>query len=263
MKSVIYGMLAETPIHPGSGQDTGFVDLPVAREAATSFPVITGSSMKGALKEQLGEDRETLFGMPDNAGELLISDAKLVMLPVRSLNGSYKWITCPYILERIHRDSHRVMKPPFTLPDLNISDGDYLGSGEGDLFLEERQFGKGGDLPEGLVETLSLLITHEKARARLSDQLVVLSDNSFTWFARFGLSVNARNVLDEETKESKNLWYEETLPPDSLFYVVFGERSPGAVDQMCRLLDECSYIRVGGNETVGQGWFVCSRVEEQ
>ena len=107
------------------------------------------------------------------------------------------------------------------------------------------------------------MITHEKARARLSDQLVVLSDNSFTWFARFGLSVNARNVLDEETKESKNLWYEETLPPDSLFYVVFGERSPGAVDQMCRLLDECSYIRVGGNETVGQGWFVCSRVEEQ
>ncbi len=52
MKSMILGMLAETYIHPGSGQTTGFVDLPVAREATTDYPVIVGSSMKGALNDQ-------------------------------------------------------------------------------------------------------------------------------------------------------------------------------------------------------------------
>lgn len=260
MKSVIYGMLAETPIHPGSGQDAGFIDLPVARESATSFPVITGSSMKGALKEQLSDADEALFGLPDKAGELLISDAKLALLPVRSLNSSYKWITCPYILERIQRDSLRANKQELNFPELNPSDGEYIGSGTGDLFLEERQFEKGGDLPETLVQVLARLVAHAKAKSRLSDQVVVVSDKSFTWFARFGLSVNARNTLDEKTKESKNLWYEETLPPDSLFYVVFTERSPGAVKQLAEILDEYPYLRVGGNETVGQGWFVCSRM---
>ncbi len=49
MKTLLYGMLAETSIHPGAGQSSGFVDLPVAREAATDYPVIVGSSLKGAL----------------------------------------------------------------------------------------------------------------------------------------------------------------------------------------------------------------------
>ena len=51
MKSIILGMLAETPVHPGAGRSTGFVDLPVARESITEYPVIVGSSLKGALKE--------------------------------------------------------------------------------------------------------------------------------------------------------------------------------------------------------------------
>jgi len=37
MNTNIIGLLAETSIHPGSGQDAGFVDLPVAREAATDY----------------------------------------------------------------------------------------------------------------------------------------------------------------------------------------------------------------------------------
>ena len=47
MKTLLYGLLAETSIHPGAGQSSGFVDLPVAREAATDYPVIVGSSLKG------------------------------------------------------------------------------------------------------------------------------------------------------------------------------------------------------------------------
>ena len=49
MKFILLGLLAETPIHPGSGRSAGFVDLPVAREAATDYPVVVGASVKGAL----------------------------------------------------------------------------------------------------------------------------------------------------------------------------------------------------------------------
>ena len=55
MKSLMIGMLAETAIHPGSGRSSGFVDLPVARESITQYPVIVGSSLKGALKDRARE----------------------------------------------------------------------------------------------------------------------------------------------------------------------------------------------------------------
>ena len=49
MNTRIVGLLAETSIHPGAGQSSGIIDLPVAREAATDYPFVPGSSVKGAL----------------------------------------------------------------------------------------------------------------------------------------------------------------------------------------------------------------------
>lgn len=44
-------LLCETPLHAGSGDDLGMVDLPIQRERHTSFPKIESSSLKGALRE--------------------------------------------------------------------------------------------------------------------------------------------------------------------------------------------------------------------
>jgi CRISPR-associated protein Cmr4 len=44
-------LLCETPLHAGSGDDLGIVDLPIQRERHTSFPKIESSSLKGALRE--------------------------------------------------------------------------------------------------------------------------------------------------------------------------------------------------------------------
>ena len=115
-----------------------------------------------------------------------------------------------------------------------------------------------GDLPNKLVEILTPLICHDDTKKRLDKQLVVLSDASFAWFARYGLAINARNVLDEKTKTSKNLWYEETLPPDSLFYLLLAERNDGALEAIKELFAKKPYLQVGGNETVGHGWFAMS-----
>ena len=53
MHAAMLGLLAETPIHPGAGRGMGVVDLPVAREAATDYPVLVGSSLKGALLDKM------------------------------------------------------------------------------------------------------------------------------------------------------------------------------------------------------------------
>jgi len=275
MKTLLYGLLAETSIHPGAGQSSGFVDLPVAREAATDYPVIVGSSMKGALLSAARDrgwsenDRNEVFGKHDNAGGLLVSDARLLLLPVRSLTSHFMWVTCPHLIERFQRDGRRLQPPVKDAPingleilgreDLNRPS--YLGCDVGDLFLEERQFARAGSLPDGLTAMLKPLIRHSETASRLDKQLVILSDESFTWFARYGLAINARNRLDPETKTTfkGGLWYEETLPPDSLFYLLLAERSNGALEKTKTLFTNKPYLQAGGNETVGHGWFAMSK----
>ncbi|QYJ16485.1 hypothetical protein Rxycam_02318 [Rubrobacter xylanophilus DSM 9941] len=258
MRAKIVGMLAETFVHPGTGQTTGAIDLPVAREAATDYPFIAGSSLKGALlddyRQQDDEGAKRIFGEQDNAGDLLVSDARLLLLPVRSLTSAFKWVTCPHLLERLERDLKRSGKADagFNIPAVERKRA--LAGGSGRLFLEERSFEVMGDVPEDVVEAVGSLIPHKNVRERLEERLTILHDDDFAWFARYGLPVQARNVLDTN-KKSENLWYEETLPPDTLMYSVLAQRNGknGTLDDVKEKIGD--YLQVGGNETVGQGWF--------
>ncbi len=259
MNKVMIGLLAETPIHPGTGRSVGVVDLPVARESATDYPVLVSSSLKGALKDRAktkgaGEiDRR--FGVEDAAGDLLVSDGRLLLLPVRNLTGSYRWATCPHLIERYCRDLARAGLGPIP-PVPKVERGKVLTSAEGDLFLEERQFSVAGPPDKALVEAMGALLLHDSCHERVGEQLAVLNDDDFAWFVRYGLSVQARNVLEEETKKSKNLWYEETLPPDTVMYALLIGRMAESLSVLDQLFPaEDPYCQTGGNETVGQGWF--------
>lgn len=255
MSALLVGLLAETFIHPGSDQDVGVIDNPVARESSTGYPFIAGSSMKGALKDRIGND-ESLFGKHDNAGSVLISDARLLLLPVRSLTSAYKWATCPMLIERLQRDLKRNgLNGCAELP--KIKSKTYLGKGDKDkrLFLEERNFQHQGNLPDAF-NSIKKLIAHSEAQNRLEDQLVFLSNDDFSWFAQYALPVQARNQLDDK-KQSRNLWYEEYLPPDTLMYFVMADRNSesNGTKKIEGELNQKPYIQIGGNETVGQGWF--------
>ena len=259
MNTAILGLLAETPVHPGSGRSMGVVDLPVAREAATDYPVLVGSGLKGALRDKAERtpemDAKALFGDEDKAGDLLVSDARLLLLPVRSLTGAFRWVTCPHLVERFRRVLERAGRPtPLIAP--TVPPVKTLSEGSGRLFLEERQFEICGQLGDGLIQAASELLVYEDTRKRLASQVAVLNDDDFAWFARFGLSIQARNVLEKDTKKSKNLWYEETLPPDTVMYALVAGRRPGSLKALGTLFPAKEpYLQAGGNETVGQGWF--------
>lgn len=320
MNSIIVSMLAETFIHPGSGQNVGAIDLPVAREAATDYPYIAGSSLKGALRDAYEQhlkatlpdapvepdvgntdapsdndettetksakdkevDRHTnsVFGEQAQAGNLVVSDARLLLLPVRSLSGAYKWVTCGHLLERFLRDLRRsdsnidtqafanALAGIVTTPANNANDEPtpkdndettYLDKGQvltqaaanqDKLFLEELSFTIRAAVPEAIVNVLQGYLP-ESVSSRLKSQLAILHNDDFAWFARYGLAVQARNNLDDK-KTSKNLWYEESLPPDTLMYTVLAERRGTPLTDLANI---GHYLQVGGNETVGQGWF--------
>lgn len=273
MNHIIVGMLAETFVHPGSGQNAGAIDLPVAREAATGYPFIAGSSLKGALRyaaEQTwgkdGQNLKDVFGLQENAGNLLVGDARLLLLPVRSLSSAYKWVTCPHLLERFKRDLGRgSSQADFKVPTVDKKHA--LAKASGKLFLEERSFTVTSSVPSDIISEVEMLIAHEDASKRLAEQIVIVHDDDFNWFAKFGLAIQARNQLtggktsspwkNPETGKTErgNLWYEETLPPDTLMYSVLAERNGDALEAVKTLFNGKPYLQVGGNETVGQGWF--------
>ena len=91
-------------------------------------------------------------------------------------------------------------------------------------------------------------LLHHETRDRLPAQIAVLANDDFAWFARYGLAIQARNVLDDGTKQSKNLWYEETLPPDAVLYAIVmgrGDDALGALDSLFPERDP--YLQAGGN----------------
>jgi len=263
MNTALLGLLAESPIHPGCGRSMGVVDLPVAREAATDYPVIAGSSLKGALRDKaeavIKDQVDKRFGKRDQAGDLLVSDARLLLLPVRSLTGAYRWLTCPHLLERFRRDLARAGLTPLP-PAITVATGKVLSAGTGQLFLEERQFTIQGEPDAELAPAIQPLLAHEASQKRLAKQIAVLHDDDFAWFVRYGLAIQARNVLEEDgSKKSTNLWYEETLPPDTVMYtLVIGRQSDSITSLRTLFPAEGAYLQAGGNETVGQGWFAVS-----
>jgi len=125
-ENAMLGLRAETSIHAGAGNTVAVIDLPIQREAHTGWPCIYSSGVKGALrslaKMQALTQIDEVFGPEtnnahDHAGALAVTDARLLLLPVRSLTGHFKWVTCPAILQRLQADCAR-LGWPCDLPDL-------------------------------------------------------------------------------------------------------------------------------------------------
>ena len=307
--SLLIGCVAITHIHAGIGQALAAIDLPVARERVTNLPYIAGSSVKGAFRDayrwsrpQTSPDKEgapkpspeelALFGatvadeeeaahskgqatsgpqVSAGAGQLLFSDMRLLLLPVRSLRGSFRWVTCPLILRRFKSDCFRAGRPGEVPVVADIDDSVALTAyppADDKLFLEELVFTEEGideHIGEGLIETLTPLLP-EAYHDELAEKLVILSDGAFAWFAGHGLPVRARNALDPETKRVKDghLWWEESLSPDTLLYMVLSQRAlynrmkgkPQPVSEFQTWIENCikGLLQIGGNETVGDGW---------
>lgn len=261
MKPFVLGMLAESALHHGAGSSAGIIDLPVAREAASDVPFIAGSGVKGALRErarqrsQADEEIDHCFGTQDRAGMLSIADARLLLLPVRSLTGSYKWLTCPLLLERYRRDLARCAIGRAVPEVPPLSPNTAVGADKGTLFLEEREFSVTGPLPAQLTDAIAPLLRHAESGRRLAAQLVVVGDDDFAWFCRYALPIAARNQLARDTKISKNLWYEESLPPDTVLYTLVMARDERGGEALVALFPDADpYLQIGGNETVGHGW---------
>jgi CRISPR-associated protein Cmr4 len=280
METKLLFLHALSPLHAGTGQGVGVIDLPIAREKATGIPIVPGSSIKGVLRANYtGNNKTAIFGpetanASDHAGAVQFSDLRLLFLPVRSLSGTFAWVTSPFLLRRFQRDA-RVAQAGLTLPTIPspntegtclIPDNNSaLAFNNGQkVVLEDLEFSPqhSGDLVSWTQFLAPQIFGGDTQWATLFQQRAcVVHDNVLSYLLETATEVVARIQLEPEKKTVKTgaLWYEEALPAESILEGIVVAQPPAqtginaqqAINAVKTL--ENQLLQVGGSATVGRG----------
>jgi CRISPR-associated protein Cmr4 len=267
-----------TPLHVGTGQSAGYIDLEIAREKATHWPVIPGSSVKGVLRDkwrQMHADNpkvvDQMFGPEAGsevllAGSLCISDQRMLLFPVRSFSGGFAYVTSPMALERFAQLC-KVAIPgyrAFSLPaepgteEAFVDSTSVLKCAQGKVYLEDLDFvAKSDHSLEQLAEMISK--GSDIGKDTLLRHLAVVSDTVFTFLCDHATEVATRVTLNFETKTAKDggLRTEEAVPSEAVFAGIaeFQSVKGSKVDELAKAFEEeCpKYLQFGGKATTGAG----------
>ncbi|MEW6263972.1 MAG: type III-B CRISPR module RAMP protein Cmr4 [Thermodesulfobacteriota bacterium] len=227
-------------------------------------------------KADVDAELTTVFGPPTldssaHAGALSITDARILAFPVRSLRGVFAWVTCPGVLQRLSRDlvlAGLDSLPEWPEPDKEklfcINDSPLLVDGD-KVVLEEFEFTKSNKEDNDLADWFAQRsVKDQNTKERIKTHLAVLNDDDFTHFVRHATEIVARIGLNYETKTVRSgaLFYEEFLPPETLFYsvVLAGEGRNNShnksAEEVLKFLSDnrIDYLQIGGDETIGKGY---------
>ena len=284
-------LICETPLHAGSSSDLGIVDLPIQRERHTGFPKIEGSSLKGSIREHFEQKHGfktkeifSVFGSEDEAnsqaGAIGITDARLLLFPVKSLKGVFAWITCPRVLYKAMQDmqlygnKEAIEVFDIEYPDLVSLNSSLLIEGK-HLILEEYAFevtksDKVSDLGKWLANQLYDDQDSYWAK-KIKTDIVVLNDDDFKDFVNLSTEVITRTKINNETGTvaTGQLWTEEYLPADAIMYSLVligdelfnqdktngnGKMKKGDIDKfLSETFEQKPIMQIGGNATIGKG----------
>ncbi len=294
METRPYLLHALSPLHAGTGQAVDVIDLPIARMKATGIPLVPGSSVKGVLRDALDpsnnaaapmalDAHRAVFGPlngngenpTDHAGALMVNDARLLALPVRSFRGTFAWVTSPLLLDLALGDLGDALGP-LALPTLpagrvavvastDAATGS-LNVHQGKLFLEDLDLPVAGDEATKAIvgDWAAKLAPHVAPRqsALFSRRFAVVDDDTMTFLWETATQIDTRVRLTSETRTVAKgaLWIEESLPPETVLVGQFEadrSRRKGLTLHAGQVLDlalpEVRSLQFGGKASVGRG----------
>lgn len=243
----------ETPLHMGSGQSISYVDLPIQREKHTDFPVIWSSSIKGVARDKAlrsGWSKTKLlyiFGSEaeessDNlvASCISFTDTKILFYPVRSANGIFAWLTCPFVIKRFIQEMEYtgiLCDNPDILKAINewitsietpisqnkvvlIDENSCIKNSSEKVMLEEFEFSSEVVSNDKIIGFFKEILPTNTLTEELEKRLAIVSDNIFSAFVKYAVEIRTRIRIDQITGvvDDKALFTEELLPSESIFY---------------------------------------------
>lgn len=326
-KGAVLFLYSLTPLHPGSGVSVGVVDLPIQRERHTKFPIIQASGVKGALRDLAAPTKdelnkyseflaklrqsstssapslenlekilkwELLFGpvterASEHGGSLVVTDARILLFPVRSARNVFAWITCPLVASRLLRDLEFVpalkndLSPIQKVATLSLGKDECAVPTNSSLpmnnkvVLEDFCFNvksNFSDIASGIGQWLCQNVLPENLkeywREKIKRDLVILSDQAFQEFVEMSTEVITRIKIGETGTVDAGPWDEECLPAETILYSVFFYTEPKIPSYLRNLyqslgdqdletflrgeiLGKTGLLQFGGDETVGRG----------
>ena len=265
-----------SPLHAGVGQGVDVVDLAIARDRATGFPYLPGSSIKGALRDQArhsdaGKMKE-LFGpegdnASEHAGSLAFGDGNLLFLPTRSVKGTFAYVTSPYLLARLSRDLREAglngfAKIPSPSTNKVVVSGDTLVSNNKVFFEDLDLVVDSKDAANQIADELANLIFEDATQRDLfKKRFCIVHDDVMAFLSKHRTDVVTRVAIESDTKTviQGQLWTEENLPSESILVSLVGhiQVKKGGVDAdgAYAFLSQLTNheVQFGGKATVGRG----------
>ncbi|MCD6121242.1 MAG: type III-B CRISPR module RAMP protein Cmr4 [Spirochaetales bacterium] len=275
-----------SPMHAGSETSLGAVDLPIQREKHTGWPHVQASAVKGALRShfrQNSSDRHLInyiFGLDDDndktedkpekkdgettpvlPGAISVSDAKLLLFPVRSNIAPFVWITCPAQLKRFKMD----------MDFIGISQIESIPEVEKDYAIKLTDFKV--DNKQIIMEDAVVAIEENKSVLNIDflnntfadfdmKKIILISDKMYKYIVENATEIQTHIKIDSKTctASAGALRYEELLPADSLLYTVvyydaaFANNDLKAENVRTAVENSINrFIQIGGDETLGRG----------
>ena len=234
MPAIIVKLTCLTNLHVGNGDaNYNIVDKEVEKDPVHGFPIINSSGVKGALRSHLKgyPDEVAWFGndVKDKTnklqGKLRILSANILARPYRATDGAqaYALVTFEESLRQYEQ-----LCTAFGLKASKMNADPAKAAAEG------------YPLDEACYEIEGTKGIHI-AKGAAADGLKKLA-----------LPVMARNNL--ENGISCNLWYEEVVPHESVFYfIVSAEENDRALLDSFRSAIEGETIQFGANASIGYG----------
>jgi CRISPR-associated protein Cmr4 len=252
---------ALTPLHVGTGQAVGNVDLPIAREKATGFPIVPASALKGVLRDNFNNQSwaTQAFGDADRAGAWVFTDLRILCLPVRSFFGVFAYTTCPLILQRLQRHAQvfgikgfENLSVEVQGADIALASNSALGKGN-KVYLEDLDLtAKQSPEADAVANAIAEKLLPNSERRYFTERFAVVSNDVFTFLSETATEVVARVRLEDNTKTvaSGGLWYEEAVPAEALFYGFVGATS---AEPSLASLQIDQPLQIGGDASIGRG----------
>ncbi|MDR1582877.1 MAG: type III-B CRISPR module RAMP protein Cmr4 [Prevotellaceae bacterium] len=271
MDTQIYLIKPFTNMHVGSGKENaGIVDNTIQRDVLTHLPIINSTSLKGALREYAktrkkcsDDDIKYVFGKGNDkkngkeqedvgdinySGNFIFYCANLLSIPARSDKYPFLNATCPLIIGDFLKQTKLL--------------GDVISEKERNVFekllsiqTEEKAICFDEAVNGAIVEfydVKAVLQTISKdslaiLKNWIGNNPVLVNNEVFQKNITEKLPVIARNNL--ENGQSTNLWYEEIIPRETVFYTFISAPKGNR-----KIEFDKSVLQIGANASVGYGF---------
>lgn len=268
MKANFYKIKCITNMHMGSGDiNFNIIDNEVQRDPITGFPTMFSSGVKGAFREHfekceaMAKETTDIFGSAkgdsSTPGKLKFLSGSLLFLPVRASKGNqaYCMVTTKTMLNQFN-DLYRT-----------ITGDSYIAADLLDSVDMAKTYGKENVEVDG-IKTENKEMNNQQSsflKALLGgdvEKAFIMTDSDMK---SINLPVLARNQL--ENGISQNLWYEEVVPHEAIFYTAVlsdgTESGDKALDDFDKYISENNLVQFGGNASIGYGLTQIERLNKE